>query len=68
MQFLIQMGADIDKQMFENGKTMLMDAAMRGNSQMFAFILKQGADRDKRCHTGRTTSEYIKMNFEGKTA
>ena len=34
------MGADIDKQMFENGKTMLMDAAMRGNSQMFAFILK----------------------------
>lgn len=40
MQFLVAMGANIDKAMFENGKTMLMDAAMKGDSKLFAFILK----------------------------
>ena len=67
MQFLVAMGANIDRPMFENGRTMLMDVAMKGDSKLFAFILKQGADRDKRCHTGRTTVEYIKLPFEGKT-
>jgi hypothetical protein len=34
------MGANIDRPMFENGRTMLMDVAMKGDSKLFAFILK----------------------------
>jgi hypothetical protein len=30
--------------------------------------MQQGASRDKKCHTGRTVHEYVKMAFEGKTA
>lgn len=37
--FLIRLGANIDRPMLENGRTILMDAAMRGNSSMFGFLL-----------------------------
>jgi hypothetical protein len=32
---LVRLGAKIDRPMLENGRTLLMDAAMRGNSGMF---------------------------------
>lgn len=65
---LVQLGANLDRPMLENGRTLLMDAAMRGNSSMFGFLLGLGASRDKKCHTGRTVAEYAKLNFEGKSA
>lgn len=64
---MIKMGANIDRAMFSNGETLLMDAAKKGNIKMFNFLLKQGAGRDVRCHTGRTITDYIKMDFQGKT-
>lgn len=66
LSFLVENGADINKQMLENGRTLLMDAALRGNSGMFEFLLKQGADQEMKCHTGRTVEEYVKMEYIGK--
>lgn len=53
--------------MLDNGRTLLMDAALRGNKRMFSFLLKHGANRDLRCFTGRQVSDYIKMEFVGKS-
>ena len=67
IQYLAQnLKAQIDRPMLENGKTLLMDAAMRGNQKMFNFLLRLGANRDLRCNTGRQVIDYIKMEFAGK--
>ena len=67
MQFLIENGAQIDRPMFENGRTMLMDAALRGNQRMLEFLLKHGASKDERCSTGKTLTDYIKTDSVGKS-
>jgi ankyrin repeat protein len=64
---LIKNGADIDKAMLENGRTLLMDSALRGNSVMFDFLLDRGADRNLKCETGRTVAEYVKLEYIGKS-
>ena len=46
MQFLIDNGAQIDRPMFENGRTLIMDAALKGNKQMLEYLLKNGASKD----------------------
>ena len=46
MQFLIDNGAQTDRPMFENGRTLIMDAALKGNKRMFEYLLKNGASKD----------------------
>ena len=53
--------------MFEMGKTILMDAAERGDKDMFEFLLKLGANKDSRDMMGRSISDYIKVDFQGKS-
>lgn len=53
--------------MYPMGKTILMDAAEKGNAGMFEYLLKMGASKDKRCTMGRSVHDYIKMDYEGKT-
>ena len=67
IQFLVQNGAQIDRPMYAMGKTILMDAAEKGNTAMFEFLLKMGASKDKRCTMGRSVHDYIKMDYQGKT-
>ena len=67
IQFLIQNGAKIDRPMLQMGKTILMDAAERGDTSMFEFLLKMGASKDLRCTMGRSIQDYIRMDFQGKT-
>ena len=67
IQFLIQNGAKIDRPMLQMGKTILMDAAERGDTSMFEFLLKMGASKDLRCTMGRSIQDYIRTDFQGKT-
>ena len=64
---MIENGAQIDRPMFENGRTLIMDAALTGNKRMFEFLLKHGANKDQRCGTGKTLSDYIKAEYTGKS-
>ena len=57
----MQHGADINRPMYPMGKTILMDAAEKGDAEMFEFLLKQGASKDRRCTMGRSVHDYIKM-------
>ena len=67
MQFLIENRAQIDRPMFENGRTMIMDAALTGNRQMLEFLLKNGASKDQRCGVGKSLADYIKTEHVGKS-
>ena len=67
MKFLVENGANIDRPMFESGRTMIMDAAMIGNKEMFDFLLKQGASKDLRCGIGKSLGDYIKTDYAGKS-
>ena len=53
--------------MFSMNKTILMDAAEKGNVATFEFLLKLGASKDLRCRLGRSISDYIKMDVIGKS-
>ena len=49
------------------GKTILMDAAEKGDVATFEFLLRHGASKDLRCTLGRSLSDYIKMDSPGKS-
>ena len=49
------------------GKTILMDAAEKGDTELFAFLLKMGASKDKRCTKGLTIQDYIRADWTGKS-
>ena len=53
--------------MYPMGKTILMDAAEKGDVGMFEFLLKLGASKDLRCMLGRSISDYIKLDAPGKS-
>ena len=53
--------------MLSLGKTILMDAAEKGDTEMFEFLLKLGARKDIRCTMGRNLQDYIKMDSPGKS-
>ena len=44
-----------------------MDAALMGNKRMFEFLLKLGANKDQRCGTGKTLTDYIKTDHINKS-
>ena len=55
--------------MFPGGLNVLMDAAMRGNSTMFQFLIREcSADKDRRSAMGRSVADYIRMDHEGKSS
>lgn len=68
MRTLIQIGANLDAHVLEEGRTCLMDAAMRGDLKTFTFLLRSGASKDERDHIGRHLNDYIKMDYAGKTS
>ena len=67
MKFLVENGANIDRPMFESGKTMIMDAALTGNKEMLKFLLRMGASKDMRCGVGKSLGDYIKTDHAGKS-
>jgi hypothetical protein len=45
-----------------------LDAAFRGNIEMFGFILKQSnADVDATCLRGKSLNAYLRMDFSKLT-
>ena len=67
MVFLINFGADINKPACGGGRTMLLDACMRGHPKSVEFLLKHGASKDILCSRGKSLHEYIKLPYYSKS-
>jgi ankyrin repeat protein len=69
MLFLIDNGADINYSTAKlfGGKSLLLDACMKGHVDLVDFLLKKGAEVNVKCVKGRTLGEYIRCDYLGKT-
>ena len=67
MIFFIQNGANLEVKALPQGKTMLLDAFHKGYIDLVQFLLKSGASTDARDERGRTATEYIKSDYNGKS-
>jgi hypothetical protein len=56
---LIKLGADINQQAQEGGRTPLMQAVLKNNADMAAFLLKNGADEFIKDSYGKTALDMI---------
>ena len=52
----------------QQGRTILLDAAMRGHIDLFEFLLMKGANPMARDHIGKTAIEYIKNDYASVTS
>ncbi|CDW86950.1 ankyrin repeat protein [Stylonychia lemnae] len=67
MLFLIQLEADLEVPSLGLGKTMLLDAFHKGYVDLVQFLLKHGASTEAKDSRGKTISDYIKTDYQGKT-
>ena len=67
MIFLLNFGANIDRPSCGGGRTMLLDACMRGHSKSVEFLLNHGASSEVICTRGKTIHEYIKLPYMSKS-
>ncbi len=63
MLFLLSLGADLELPNLGNGKTMLLDACLKGYSDLVLFLLKNGSNTEAKDGRGRTVNEYVKMDY-----
>ena len=57
------LGASLDQATMPNGRTVLLDAAMRGHIDLFEFLLMKGANPQARDQIGKSAVEYIKSEY-----
>lgn len=70
LRFLKSIGSDLDVRCLDDpsvGRSMVLDAAYKGRPGIFKTLLEIGASTEVRCMRGRTLSDYIKMDFKGKS-
>lgn len=62
------LGASVDMPSLPQGRSQLLDAAMRGHLELFDFLLRNHADVTVHDNHGRGIKEYIKMDYAERTS